>query len=100
MVDTSALVGLEGLGSYEAISALLGVPVNTVIIIFMIVGIWSLVWKGFSLWKAASKKSIIWFIVLLVFNTVGILDILYIFVFSKINLKGKKESKPSKPKKK
>lgn len=53
---------------------------------------WSLFWKGWALWKAARAESKIWFIVLLLVNTVGILDILYIFVFSK----GKKAVKKSK----
>ncbi len=45
--------------------------------------IWSLVWKGLALWKAARKGANVWFVVLLVVNTVGILDILYLYVFSK-----------------
>jgi hypothetical protein len=45
--------------------------------------IWSYVWKLLALWKAATQKSVVWFIVLALVNTVGILDILYIFVFSK-----------------
>jgi len=45
--------------------------------------VWSLVWKGLALWKSARKGSKRWFIVLLVVNTVGILEILYIFLFSK-----------------
>lgn len=45
---------------------------------------WTLPWKGVALWKAANKKDKVWFILLLVLNTLGILEILYIFVFSKI----------------
>lgn len=45
--------------------------------------IWSLFWKGLALWKAARDGSKAWFIILLVINTIGILEILYIFVFSK-----------------
>jgi hypothetical protein len=45
--------------------------------------IWSLVWKGLALWKAARAGSKPWFIVLLIVNTVGILEILYIYVFSR-----------------
>ncbi|MEK7072894.1 MAG: DUF5652 family protein [Patescibacteria group bacterium] len=45
--------------------------------------IWSLVWKGLALWKAAHEESKPWFIALLVINTAGILEILYIFVFAK-----------------
>jgi len=50
--------------------------------------VWVLPWKAVALWKAARKGSVPWFIVLLVFNTLGILEILYIFWFGK-----KKESK-------
>lgn len=44
---------------------------------------WSIVWKGFSLWRAAQNKSKTWFIILLLINTFGLLDILYIFVFGR-----------------
>ena len=69
------------------------------ITLLVIISIWSLVWKGFALWKSATKRSVIWFVVLLVVNTVGILEILYIFVFSKMNLSSKvKRKKKSKKK--
>ena len=45
--------------------------------------IWVLPWKGMALWKSAREGSKAWFVVLLLLNTVGILDILYIYVFSK-----------------
>jgi hypothetical protein len=45
--------------------------------------IWSFIWKGLALWKAARLGSKIWFVVLLVVNTVGILEILYLYVFTK-----------------
>lgn len=51
---------------------------------------WGLFWKGWSLWKAAHAESKIWFIVLLLVDSLGILDILYIFVFSKVKKSSKK----------
>lgn len=45
--------------------------------------IWSLVWKGLALWRAARRGSRYWFIFILVLSTVGILEILYLFVFSR-----------------
>jgi hypothetical protein len=51
-------------------------------IAFVLVLAWSLAWKGLALWKAAQKSQKIWFIVLLIVNTVGMLDILYVFFFS------------------
>jgi len=44
--------------------------------------IWSVAWKGVALWKAARNNDKAWFIVLLVLNTAGILEIFYIFFFS------------------
>jgi len=41
------------------------------------------VWKGWALWVAARQNSKPWFVVLLIINTLGILEILYIFIFSK-----------------
>ena len=54
---------------------------NTTVLVLLI--LWTLPWKGYALWKAARSKSPWWFIVLLVVNTLGILEILYIFLFSK-----------------
>ena len=45
--------------------------------------LWSTVWKGFALYRAGANRSPGWFICLLIFNTIGILDILYLFVFGK-----------------
>ena len=52
-------------------------------LLFFAVLIWSIVWKGLALWKSARTDSKIWFIVFLVVNTLGILEILYLYVFSK-----------------
>jgi len=45
--------------------------------------LWILPWKGFALWKSARSNQQWWFIALLIINTMAILEILYIFVFSK-----------------
>lgn len=45
--------------------------------------LWTLPWKGWALWRAARRASKGWFIALLLIQTLGILEILYIFVFSK-----------------
>lgn len=52
-------------------------------VLFYALAVWSLVWKGFALWKSAQSGSRNWFIALLLLNTVGILEIIYIFYFSK-----------------
>jgi len=45
--------------------------------------IWSLAWKGLALWSAARAGDKKWFVVLLIVNTLGILEILYLRVLSK-----------------
>ena len=55
--------------------------------LILLITIWTLPWKGYALWIAAKKKQKIWFIVLLTLNTLAILEILYIFIFSKQNKK-------------
>lgn len=44
--------------------------------------VWSLVWKGIALWRAAKQDQRNWFIALLVVNTVGILEIIYLYIFA------------------
>lgn len=51
----------------------------------VIVILWTLPWKGISLWRAARAGDKRWFIALMLINTLGLLEILYIFVFSKKN---------------
>jgi len=48
-----------------------------------LLALWTIPWKGVALWKAARAGSVGWFIALLLLNTLAILEILYIFVFSK-----------------
>ncbi|HBB37125.1 MAG: hypothetical protein UX02_C0002G0332 [Candidatus Moranbacteria bacterium GW2011_GWC1_45_18] len=45
--------------------------------------IWTLVWKGIALWKSARQGEMIWFIALLLLNTLGILEIIYIFIIER-----------------
>jgi hypothetical protein len=52
-------------------------------ILLVIVTIWTLFWKGCALWIAGKKDQKWWFLVLLVVNTVGILEIVYIFYVAK-----------------
>jgi predicted membrane protein len=66
--------------------------------LFVLILIWSYAWKLLALWKSARRHSVVWFIVLALINTVGILEILYIFVFSEMKLTPKKKIK-TRPKK-
>lgn len=50
--------------------------------LFILLLIWTLIWKGIALWKAARLGEKKWFIALFILNTVGVLEILYIYYFS------------------
>jgi len=43
--------------------------------------IWSLTWKAVALWHAARNNQFAWYIALIVINTIGILEIIYILFF-------------------
>ena len=74
------------------ISAAAGISLGLLILVL----IWSLVWKAIALWKAARKGHLVWFIVLLIVNTLGILEILYIFLLSEIKLEPEKKRRARK----
>jgi methionyl-tRNA synthetase len=50
---------------------------------FLLMIAWSIVWKGLALWRAAKNGHKGWFIALLVINTLGILEIVYLLSFGK-----------------
>ena len=68
------MAGVPDLGQFSPIS-------------LFIIFIWSLFWKGLALWRAATLNQRIWFIVMLIFNTVGILELVYLFGFAKKRFK-------------
>lgn len=57
--------------------------------LFFVLLVWIFFWKGLALWKAARKNAKYWFIAILVLNTLGLLEILYYYIFSE---RKKKES--------
>jgi len=57
--------------------------VNNHPLLFGLLIIWSLTIKGMALWKAAEREQKPWFIVILVVNTFGLLDLLYIFLVAR-----------------
>jgi len=49
----------------------------------IILMVWSIVWKSLALWKAAKNNDTVWYILMLVLNTSGILEIIYYYFISK-----------------
>ncbi|MEN9582936.1 MAG: hypothetical protein RL641_890 [Candidatus Parcubacteria bacterium] len=52
--------------------------------VFAIVALWTVFWKGLALWQASRRDQRIWFVVLLVVSTLGILEIIYLFFVIKM----------------
>jgi methionyl-tRNA synthetase len=51
--------------------------------VLVALAIWTLPWKGYALWKSARRGEKWWFVALLLVNSLAILEIVYIFFFSK-----------------
>lgn len=48
--------------------------------IIIILMIWDTVWKLIAMWKAGRNNHLAWFICLAIFNTIGVLPIVYILI--------------------
>lgn len=55
--------------------------IGPVLVIFML---WSLFWKGLALWHSARRNQPWWFVIMMVVNTLGILEIIYLFGVAKL----------------
>ncbi len=53
--------------------------------------LWSIVWKGLALYKAARNEQKGWFVALLLINTAGILEIIYLLFFSEVKSSAQKK---------
>ncbi|HBC91818.1 MAG TPA: hypothetical protein DCZ10_02655 [Pelotomaculum sp.] len=51
--------------------------------LFYLVIAWAVIWKGIALWHAARNRQLVWYIAILIVNTVGILEIVYLIFFRK-----------------
>lgn len=47
--------------------------------------LWSLFWKGLALWHSGRRGQYWWFVVILILNTAGILEIIYLFGIAKLH---------------
>ena len=65
--------GLDQLGDYSAI----------VMVVFVVIVLWTMAWKGIALWRAGVNRQKIWYILLFFLSTAGVLEILYLAFFQK-----------------
>lgn len=70
---------------------MVGVVFVTLVVLAVV---WSVFWKGWATWVAGNRKEKIWFIVLFLLNTLGILDIIYLLTRPKTTVtRGAKRGK-------
>jgi len=62
-------------------------------ILLLIILLWNVVWKGLALWKSARNNQMYWFFALLIINTIGVLEIIYLVFFQKEVAPNKRFSK-------
>jgi hypothetical protein len=62
-----------------------GISMWIVFVIASILALWEVVWKLIALWKAGRNNHLGWFICIAIFNTAGILPIVYLLIQKKKN---------------
>ena len=70
----------------QNVNGLYGLPQISPVLLFVLF-LWSLLWKGMALWRASKNDQKNWFVVMLVVNTIGILELVYLFYFAKKRMK-------------
>jgi len=62
------------------VGGLLASPALVSVLVF--VCLWDFIWKAIALWKAARRRQLVWYIALVILNTIGVLPIVYIFAIA------------------
>jgi hypothetical protein len=62
------------------------IPFPQALLLYILL-VWMVIWKGIALWRAAHANQRNWFLIILVsmliINTFGLLEIIYLFRFAK-----------------
>lgn len=61
--------------------------------IISVIAVWDSVWKGIAMWKAGRNNQLAWYVCILIFNTAGILPLVYLLFFQKTQVKKRKKVK-------
>lgn len=59
-------------------------PSGSQIVVLILIIIWTLFWKGLALWHAVKRNNRKWFVAILILNTFGIIELIYLFFVIKI----------------
>jgi len=49
----------------------------------VLLSIWDGVWKAIAMWRSARNNQLAWFVCIVIFNTAGILPIIYLVGFQR-----------------
>lgn len=82
LYNQSRFFGGHGPESFFGPGALLGMSLLGGLFILLV--LISLALKGFALWHAAKRGEKWWFVALLLINTMGILELVYLIFFAKV----------------
>ena len=86
--------------SITQLAALIGISTAIVAFLFVVISVWEAVWTGLAMWKAAKRNDRLWFVVFLIVNILGILEIIYLIITRKKASKSPKEMPSLKKKRK
>ena len=50
----------------------------------VLLALWDLAWKAVAMWEAAKERDKLWFVLLLLINSIGIVPILYLWYRGKL----------------
>ena len=48
--------------------------------VIFVLSLWDAVWKVVGMWKSARRNQLVWFICIALFNTLGVLPIVYLIL--------------------
>ena len=60
-----------------------GIPAGILFTLFILLALWTTVIKAFALWHSARNGQTLWFVALLVVNSLGLLELVYLLAFRK-----------------
>ncbi len=70
--------GWEKLGDMQPAAHHPGLWLGLLIPLIILLALWDGVWKVIGMWKSARNYQLAWFICIAIFNTIGILPIIYL----------------------
>lgn len=65
------------------LSLLVSQKLALAMVVVILIAVWDFLWKAVGLWKSARNNQTVWFVLMLLFSTAGILPIIYIYFFQR-----------------